>query len=230
VIKPKAHAIGLTKELAELYPHMRHLFLYRHPAEYVKSLASVFSSLLHPLVHSAIMRLSIKMSMTDLILRQFPVGGENGPKAKQMRDVVKGLDLNKNVNKFVSLFCANLLSAQQQHLQNGIDFKVVSYHELTKQPDPVMHEVAHFCAISDKSDANGNNTEEVSEATGVELPESDSQDKSALSRQHLQNFRRNLSDSELRAVDAVLTACGLPDCGTFPVDSASLDALLRRPL
>ena len=31
LIKPKAHGIAIAKELSELYPEMKHLYMYRHP-------------------------------------------------------------------------------------------------------------------------------------------------------------------------------------------------------
>jgi hypothetical protein len=48
LIKPKAHGISIAKELSELYPDMKHLYMYRHPEEYVRSLRTVYRSLLHP--------------------------------------------------------------------------------------------------------------------------------------------------------------------------------------
>lgn len=64
VIKPKAHAVGITSELADIFKaNMSHIYLYRHPAEYVTSLKAVFNSLLHPVIHTTLIRLSFRYTV-----------------------------------------------------------------------------------------------------------------------------------------------------------------------
>ena len=62
VLKPKAHGIGLTSELNRvLGNNVKNVFLYRHPVEYVKSVTAVYKSLLHPIVRSMSMKMSLKV-------------------------------------------------------------------------------------------------------------------------------------------------------------------------
>jgi hypothetical protein len=68
LIKPKAHGIAIAKELAELYPNMKHLYMYRHPEEYVRSLRTVYRSLLHPVARSLLLYISFGMGMQVSIL------------------------------------------------------------------------------------------------------------------------------------------------------------------
>ena len=69
VIKPKAHAVGITSELASIFKaNMTHIYLYRHPAEYVTSLKAVFNSLLHPVIHTTLIRLSFRYAYTQLCM------------------------------------------------------------------------------------------------------------------------------------------------------------------
>ncbi len=65
-IKPKAHGIAVAKELSELYPDMKHLYMYRDPKEYVRSLCTVYRSLMHPIVRSLLLYMSFGMGMQVL--------------------------------------------------------------------------------------------------------------------------------------------------------------------
>ena len=73
LIKPKAHAIRLAWDLTRLYPkQIKHLYMMRHPVEYVRSMTSVFRSLLHPVVQHLMIYLSVDVgSMKEFIFRQF---------------------------------------------------------------------------------------------------------------------------------------------------------------
>ena len=73
LIKPKAHAIRLASDLTRLYPkQIKHLYMMRHPVEYVRSMTSVFRSLLHPVVQHLMIYLSVDVSsMKEFIFRQF---------------------------------------------------------------------------------------------------------------------------------------------------------------
>jgi hypothetical protein len=47
---------------------MQHLYLYRHPVEYLRSILTIYNSLLHPLLQEIVMRLSIKMNMEGFLM------------------------------------------------------------------------------------------------------------------------------------------------------------------
>lgn len=208
VIKPKAHGIGVTKELADLYPEMHHLYLFRHPTQYVTSLKSVFDSLLHPVIHSTLMRLSIKMGVESFLLSHF--SRLDHPKARQMKRLIDTVEMKKNkLNLFAALFCSNMMSVQEQS-EYGINFKVVSYHELIEKEnvDRIVIDLARFCHIDHDN--------------RVELPEGDSQTNSGLSRQHLQSYKKSLGEDEIELIDNVLNECGFPSCKDFPIDSHSM--------
>ena len=131
-IKPKAHAIGLSKEIYNLYPGSTHLYLYRHPAEYVKSLITVYKSLLHPIARSLILYMAFDYGMTDFILRQFADSGNRYQSIYEakMVDSLKNINTKKYVKRFAALFCGNMLAMLQLAKEEHIPMLVVSYHEL----------------------------------------------------------------------------------------------------
>jgi len=47
---------------------MKHLYMYRHPEEYVRSLRTVYRSLLHPVARSLLLYISFGMGMQVSIL------------------------------------------------------------------------------------------------------------------------------------------------------------------
>ncbi len=215
-IKPKAHAIGLTKEIYDLYPDSSHLFLYRHPAEYVRSLISVYKSLLHPVARGLLMTFSFSFDMTEFIMRQFadPQGSYHSVYESKMADAIRSINLENRVKRFTALFCGNVLSMLQLAKEEKIPMLVVSYHELKvkEQTDAEMKRILRFCGLG-----NHNN-----EAVVVKLPEHDSQTNSGLSQSVLQSFKADLSEKEIAQVDVILRQCGFPACEQFPLESAGL--------
>ena len=210
-IKPKAHSIGISHELVSLFPGMRHLYLFRHPLQYVTSLKSVFNSLLHPVIHSTLMRLSIKMNVETFLMSHF--SNLEHPKAKQMLALIEKEDFKKNkIGLFTALYCSNMMSAQAQADELNFNFKVVSYHELIeKDKGPrIMSDVARHCRVDPGPD--------------IELspPDFDSQTNSGLSRQHLQNFKTDLTEEEVAEIDRILGLCGFPPCESSPIDALNM--------
>lgn len=132
-IKPKAHAIALTKEIYELYPDSSHLYLYRHPAEYVTSLISVYKSLLHPVARGLMIHLSFDIDMTDFIMRQYANSGTKYQSVYEakMVEALKHINLKNRVKRFTALYCGNLLAMLQLYKEENIPISVVSYHELS---------------------------------------------------------------------------------------------------
>ena len=131
-IKPKAHAIALTKEIYDLYPNSSHLYLYRHPAEYVRSLISVYKSLLHPVARSLALHLSFEFDMKEFIERHFADSGDRYRSVYEakMVDAMKNINLANRVKRFAALFCGNLLAMLQLYKEEKIPMLVISYHEL----------------------------------------------------------------------------------------------------
>ncbi len=217
VIKPKAHAIAVTTEIDEIFRgRVKHLYLYRHPAQYVTSVTTVFNSLLHPVVRSAVVRFSIKMGMENFLMTHFP--DRSSRRAQSMRSLMDKVDLTKNSYRFAALFCANILSLVEHCETGGLDFKFVSYHELIKDTDSVMAEVSRYCGMEGRLEGEER----------LALPEGDSQGNSGLSRQHLNNYKKSLDDNKIREIDHVLQAFKLPTCETFPIDSRSFEKMLEN--
>ena len=131
-IKPKAHAIGLTKEIYSLYPNSSHLYMYRHPAEYVRSLITVFKSLLHPVARSLMLYLAFQYDMGDFIMRQFAKtwGQYSSIYEAKMSESLRYINTRIYVKRFSALFCGNILSLLQLAKEEHIPFLLVSYHEL----------------------------------------------------------------------------------------------------
>ncbi len=248
VIKPKAHAMAITRELDETFKgRVRHLYLYRHPAQYVTSVSTVFNSLMHPVVRSAVVRFSIKMGMESFIMTHFQ--DKSTRRAQAMLHLMEKVDMNKNSYRFAALFCANIMSLVEQREAGGIEFKFLSYHELIKDAEAVMTDVSKFCGIdcsggtaataatdedggrsSDGGDDVGNGDGDGSgsgsgSGKGLALPENDSQNNSGLSRQHLNNYKKSLDDAKVREIDHVLRAFKFATCETFPIDSQSFEKM-----
>lgn len=131
-IKPKAHAIGLSKDIYTLFPSSVHLYLYRHPAEYVMSVITVFKSLLHPVARSLLVTLSFAYDMPDFIMRQFADSGDQYQSIYQakMLDSLRHINTNVYVKRFSALFCGNLLAMLQLTKEERIPILVISFHEL----------------------------------------------------------------------------------------------------
>ena len=140
------------------------------------------------------------------------------PKAKQMLALIEKEDFKKNkIGLFIALYCSNMMSAQAQADDYGFNFKVVSYHELIeKEKGPqIMSDVARHCNVDPGQD--------------IELlpPDFDSQTNSGLSRQHLQNFKTDLTEEEVNEIDRILTLCGFPPCESSPIDAFNMQRVLE---
>ena len=159
LIKPKAHGIAIAKELAELYPDMKHMYMYRHPEEYVRSLRTVYRSLLHPVARSLLLYISFGMGMEEFIMRQFP--REKGTTASKyeltLSDSIKNLNLHNYVIRFAALFAGNVLKMLQLAKEENIDFLIVSYHELKDETASQMKKILQHCQLDfgDSYQVNG---------------------------------------------------------------------------
>ena len=131
-IKPKAHAIGLSREIHQLYPNSSFLYLYRHPAEYVRSLITVYKSLLHPIARGLMLYVAFDYGMSDFIMRQFSDSGNRYQSIYEakMADSLKHINTKNYVKRFSALFCGNMLAMLQLTKEEHIPMLVVSYHEL----------------------------------------------------------------------------------------------------
>jgi len=175
---------------------------------------TVFNSLMHPVVREAVVRFSIKMDMKGFVFTHFL--DLSTTRASRVRTVMEKLDLRKNSFRFAVLFCANTISVAEHMALNKLNFKFISYHELVRDTDTVMRDVATFCDM------------EYEAADEVSLPEQDSQNKSGLSRENLNNYKEVLDETKIREIDLVLDLLGFPSCKEFPKDSASFEKIVRR--
>lgn len=149
LIKPKAHGIAIAKDLSEIYPEMKHLYMYRHPEEYVRSLRTVYRSLLHPVARSLLLYISFGMGMKEFIMRQFPREKGSSPSKYELTllDAIKGLNLHNYVIRFAALFCGNLLKMMQLAKEDNINFFIVSYHELKDETASQMKKILQHCQL-----------------------------------------------------------------------------------
>jgi hypothetical protein len=115
-----------------LYPNSSHLYMYRHPAEYVRSLISVYKSLLHPVARGLLIVMSFDIDMTDFIMRQYANTGNRYQSIYEgkMTEALKHINLKNRVKRFTALYCGNLLAMLQLTKEEAIPIQVVSYHEL----------------------------------------------------------------------------------------------------
>lgn len=218
LIKPKAHGIALTHEIAQAFPKMKHLYLYRNPTEYYKSLKTVYRALLHPVVDILMMKLSIKMEQDDFILSQFAMGNrsEKNEQLQLMKDTLKTYSSKQKTVLLIGLYVANLLSVKHQAKEFGIDFKVISFQELKDTPEAVFKDVIDFCGIAINEEANFK-----------ALPDSDSQQNSVLSRSNLSNYQTTVTDKEKKLIDALLQSCQLPSIAEFSNQSRDFQKQLQ---
>ena len=123
---------AVAKLIYDLYPTSSHLYLYRHPAEYVRSLITVYKSLLHPLARSLMLYLAFDFSMYDFIMRQFLDTEQRYSSIYEakMVDSLQHINLRRYVKRFAALFSGNLLAMLQLQKEENIPMCMISYHEL----------------------------------------------------------------------------------------------------
>ena len=224
VIKPKAHGIYVARDLNALYPNIKNLFMYRHPVEYVKSVRSVYFSLLHPIVRHVMVYAAFDLNMYEFIMRQFGQRFEDPKNAysKMLATAIKDLDVDHNLEeRFAALYCGNMLSIMSMASSGINKVHVVSYHELKEDTQDNMKQILKHCDMQQ-------NSEEGDEKDSLvpHLPENDSQNNSGLSRSRLRSYQTALKDKEILVVDKVLKLCGFPTCDKFPIESNELSDIL----
>ena len=146
----------MAKLIYDLYPTSSHLYLYRHPAEYVRSLITVYKSLLHPLARSLMLYLAFDFSMYDFIMRQFLDTEQRYSSIYEakMVDSLQHINLRRYVKRFAALFSGNLLAMLQLQKEENIPMCMISYHELKVSKKKLIKNhkkssifSANFCAI-----------------------------------------------------------------------------------
>ena len=227
VIKPKAHGIYVAQDLNTLYPNIKNLYMYRHPVEYVKSVRSVFKSILHPIVRHVMVYAAFDMNMYEFIMRQFGqyFDDPNNAYSGKLDKTLKELNVDQNLEeRFAALYCGNMLSLMSMASSGINKVHVVSYHEIKENTQSDMKRILKHCDMEPKEDSKEN--EEDSFVTNF-TTENDSQNNSGLSRNRLKSYQTALKDTEILVVDKVLKLCGFPSCDNFPVDSNALTDILR---
>ena len=225
VIKPKAHGIFVAKSLNLLYPNIKNLYMYRHPVEYVKSVRSVYHSLMHPIVRHIMVYAAFDLNMYEFIMRQFGQQFEdpNNMFSQKLVEAIKELDVDQNEEeRFAALYCGNLLSIMSMASSGMNNIGVVSYHELKDDTESDMRRILKHC---DMGVTHKGLNEDASFVP--HLPENDSQNNSGLSRNKLKSYQAILKTHEILVVDKVLELCGFPPCHKFPTSSAALTDLLN---
>jgi len=214
VIKPKAHGISIAQDLNSLYPNVKNLYMYRHPVEYVKSVRSVFKSILHPIVRHIMVYAAFDLNMYEFIMRQFGQHFDdlNNPYSQKLHKAVKELDVDQNLEeRFAALYCGNLLSIMSMAASGINKVHVVSYHELKDNTQSDMKRILEHCDM---------------ETFVTDLPENDSQNNSGLSRNRLRSYQTALKEEEILVVDKVLQMCGFPSSKNFPLEADALTDIL----
>ena len=87
LFKPKAHGVLIAGDFAQMYLKTKHLFMFRHPEEYVQSMKSVFKSLMHPIMRHLVLMMAMKMQMEEFIMRQLPKPTEEQIKVWNKKDI-----------------------------------------------------------------------------------------------------------------------------------------------
>ena len=230
LIKPKAHGISIAKDLCRLYPAMKHLYMYRHPAEYVRSIRSLYRSLLPafiykllsiPIVYHFLTSDSFGMNMKEFVLRHIEPRCKKDEINKYRLKILSGLKMF-NVEseqhleeRFGMIYCANLLSALDIASAGYSKTEVVSYHELKDDTDSCIRRIYQFCDIITLQENN-----QVSGNKKItSLPQNDSQANSPISQTNLKSYQNILNKKDIEILDEVLEYCGVPTCANFPLES-----------
>ena len=228
LIKPKAHGISIAKDLCYLYPNMKHLYMYRHPAEYVRSIRSLYKSLFPAFVHQLLSSPTFHkwlthdafgMNMKEFVLRHIdPRCGniEENVYIQKMINTLQKFDVEEERNieqRFSAIYCANLLSILNMTSKGSSSIHVVSYHQLKDNTEACMSRIYQFCNIQSEIDNNhGGNIVTC-------LPQHDSQANSGISRNSLESYQDALNENEISILNEVLHHCGFPTCDKFPLES-----------
>ena len=227
LIKPKAHGIFIAQDLNYLYPNIKNLYMYRHPVEYVKSVRSVYKSLLHPIVRHIMVYAAFDFDLNEFILRQFGQNFvvQNNLYINKLVKALETLDVERNLEeRFSALFCGNMLSMISMSSSNRINnVHVVSYHELKDNTQADMNRILKHCEM----ELDNNEVQNEEDCFVTRLPENDSQNNSGLSRSNLKSYQTALKDAEISIVDKVLLLCGFPSCDKFPLDSNNFTEVLH---
>ena len=216
ILKSKAHAIGIAASVTECFPKTKHLYMYRHPIEYVKSVRSVVRSLLHPLIQQMPLALNFGSDFRSFCNKQFiTIEDVNWTKVQAMFDAIEGLDY-LDARNFAGLFCSNIAVVKQMSCLKNINFLAVSYHDLQDSTDQEMRRIRSFC--------------DIDQSRQCSLPKRDTQHNSDLSRAHLKKFKNDLTEEEIKNVDFVLSLCDLPPSKEFPIHGQDFEkSILARP-
>ena len=232
LIKPKAHGISIANDLFHLYPNIRHLYMYRHPAEYVRSIRSLYKSLFPKVVYHLLSFTSFykwltndafSMNMKEFVVRHIDpraskTDEENNSFKPILMDLLEKYDVEEErhlVQRFAAMFCANILGMFDILSKGNISIHIVSYHELKDDTESCMNQIYKFCNIklAENNNAYSNNVAATS------LPHHDSQANSGISRTKLKSYQNVLTENEIDTVDNLLQHSGLHACNNFPLQS-----------
>ena len=230
LIKPKAHGVSIAKELCNLYPNINHLYMYRHPAEYVRSIRSLYHSLFPAFVYKLlsiptfykwITSDSFGMNMKEFVLRHIDPrckDDEGNLYRLKIKGALDKFDVEEERHleqRFAAMYCANLLSILDIVSDGHGIIHVVSYHELKNDTESCMDRIYKFCDI--KIPVANKKHSNVSKVRC--LPEGDSQANSAISRRNLKSYQNILNEKDIMTVNDVLKYSGIPCCENFPLES-----------
>lgn len=220
IVKSVGHAAGIAADFARCFPSAKHMYMYRHPTEYLRSVRSVFFSVFHPFFRSLALMLSYQEnSIESFAGRQFPVMSKEATQAnahwqKSMK-MFKALD-NTYESIFSGLFASNLMTIKYLMEVHCIDFLPVSYHDLKDDPEGEMFKIRRFCQID--------------QARKCKLPERDTQANSGLSRETLNPYKIDLTTTEVSKLDLALVTSGFPLSSEFPVQANQFKQLMSFQL
>ena len=187
--------------------------MYRKPSEYITSVRSVNDSLpswTHLLIAN------MKSRMEKMIMDQFAMESDRTNPLLIRKAYVNHYlaDGSPEVNRFAVLYCGNILSMKDLTKIDGIDFGIVSYHDLTVDPKAEMEKILAHCQIKNNGLLNHH------------LPKGDSQQNSGLSKKTLKSFKISLNEEEINSVNKVLSDCNLPNCHDFPINGKKFKELI----
>ena len=216
IVKSVGHAAGIAADFARTFPRVRHMYMYRHPAEYLRSVRSVFFSVFHPFFRSLALMLSYQENNIESFAgRQFPVMSKEAMQANvhwhKSRRMFQVLD-NTYESIFSGLFASNLMTIKYLMEVHHIDFLPVSYHDLKVDPEGEMFKIRQFCQID--------------QSRKCTLPERDTQANSGLSRETLNPYKIDLKPEEVSKLDLALVTSGFPKSSEFPIHASQFKDLM----
>ncbi|CAH1785752.1 unnamed protein product [Owenia fusiformis] len=199
-IKTRSISIRDVDHVAEAFPDIYQLYLYRDNLKTIKSMYNAFAFLTFFKIFFAfqtniILRNCAPKKMTTMIIDIFLPAKENFKWAKE-----KHFAQNMSAFSVMSLNWAGMMSEYLDLNKNGVKIAAIRYEDLLSDPPKAVKAIFNYCDISEDFITKG-----------VEAMEKDSQRGSGFQKDKV--TRQEITDEMMKEPNEILTRVGLPKLG-----------------